>query len=212
MSDPTGFRYPTQRIPPRPTDSVLSFRLTRKLQKVRRAKDFGGHDLILAHLDYRRRIPPLFSPPSELSSTRLLLPFMINVRHPHAVCVLLIAVCSMSGCVSRRMTIRSDPPGALVQLDGERIGYTPTSIDFTYYATREITLSKPGFETQTIQRPVPAPWYQWPPFDFFSDNILFFHLTNRHDFTYRLRPQAYVSEDELLERAGGIRTQSQVAQ
>ena len=137
---------------------------------------------------------------------------MINVRPTFAVFLLLIAVCSMSGCVSRRMTIRSDPPGALVQLDSERIGYTPTSVDFTYYATREITLSKPGFETLTIQQPVPSPWYQKPPFDFISDNFLFHHLTNRHEFMYRLRPKAYVGEDELLERAGGIRTQSQVGQ
>lgn len=137
---------------------------------------------------------------------------MINVRPSLAVYLLLIAVCSLSGCVSRRMTIRSDPPGALVLLDGERIGYTPTSLDFTYYATREITLSKPGFETLTVQQPVPPPWYQVPPFDLISDNFLLFHLTNRHDFTYRMKPKAYVSEDELLERAGGIRTQSQVAQ
>src|SRR5690606_3614274 len=43
------------------------------------------------------------------------------------------------GCVHRRMTIRSDPPGALVLLEGEEIGYTPVSVDFTYYGTREIT-------------------------------------------------------------------------
>jgi len=137
---------------------------------------------------------------------------MINVRFPLAVCLLLFAVCSLSGCVSRRMTIRSDPPGALVELDGERIGYTPTSLDFTYYATREITLSKPGFETLTIQQPVPPPWYQVPPLDFVSYNYLPMQLTNRHDFSYRLSPQSYVGEDELLERAGGIRTQSQLAQ
>ena len=53
----------------------------------------------------------------------------------------LLLACSLSGCVSRRLTIRSDPPGALVELDGRRLGYTPVSVDFTYYATNEITLS-----------------------------------------------------------------------
>lgn len=121
----------------------------------------------------------------------------------------LLVVCSLSGCVSRRLTIRSDPPGALVELDGRRMGYTPVSVDFTYYATNEITLSKVGFEPLTVQQPVPPPWYQRFPLDFFSDNFLLTQVTNRHDFTYRLQPKLLVSDEELLDRANLIRTQSQ---
>jgi len=135
---------------------------------------------------------------------------MINHRRLFAILGVLVTVCSLSGCVSRRLTIRSDPPGALVEVEGRRIGYTPCSLDFTYYATREIRLSKVGYETLTVQQPVPAPWYQVPPLDFISDNFLPVHVTNRHDFTYRLVPQRVVSEEELLDRASGIRTQSQV--
>lgn len=131
-------------------------------------------------------------------------------RSSLAVGLLVLTVCSLSGCVSRRLTIRSDPPGALVEVDGRRIGYTPASLDFTYYATREITLSKVGFEKLTVQQPVPAPWYQIPPLDFISDNFLPVQVTNRHDFTYRLTPQRLVGEEELLDRANGVRTQSQV--
>ncbi len=97
-----------------------------------------------------------------------------------------------------------------MEVDGRRIGYTPASLDFTYYATREITLSKVGFEKLTVQQPVPAPWYQIPPLDFISDNFLPVQVTNRHDFTYRLTPQRLVGEEELLDRANGVRTQSQV--
>ncbi|MBX3436386.1 MAG: PEGA domain-containing protein [Planctomycetaceae bacterium] len=130
-------------------------------------------------------------------------------RYLPAVC-LLLCVCAQSGCVSRRLTIRSDPPGALVELDGVRIGTTPVTTDFTYYATREITLSKVGYETLTIQQPVPPPWYQVPPLDFFSDNFSPVQVTNRHDFTYRLAPQRLIGEDELLDRASGARTRAQV--
>jgi hypothetical protein len=133
---------------------------------------------------------------------------MIKLRSwSRAVCLLLV-LCSLSGCVSRRLTIRSDPPGALVELEGTRIGFTPVSIDFDYYATREITLSKVGYETLTVQQPIPAPWYQIPPLDFISDNFLPVQVTNRHDFTYRLVPQRLVGEDELLDRASGVRSQS----
>ena len=110
------------------------------------------------------------------------------------------------------MTIRSNPPGALVEIEGQRIGYTPVSVDFTYYATREIRLSKVGFEPLTIQQPVPPPSYQVPPLDFISDNFLFRQVTDRRDFVYQLVPQRIVNEDELLERAGGIRSRSQLGQ
>ena len=53
----------------------------------------------------------------------------------------LFIACAASGCVSRRMTIHSNPPGALVLLDGKEIGYTPCSADFLYYGTREVTLA-----------------------------------------------------------------------
>jgi hypothetical protein len=125
-------------------------------------------------------------------------------------CLLLIVACSLSGCVSRRLVIRSEPPGALVEIEGERIGFTPVAVDFTYYATREIRLSKVGYEPLTIQQPVPPPWYQVPPLDFFSDNFLPRHVTDRHDFTYRLVPRRIVSEDELLDRANAIRSRSQL--
>jgi len=139
---------------------------------------------------------------------------MVHRRfHPGSVLLLLLALAAAaSGCVSRRMTIRTNPPGALVEVDGERLGLTPVSTDFTYYGTREITISAPGYETLTVAQPVPAPWYQVFPFEFVSDNLLPFRVTNRHEFVYQLRPRdpQLDVEDRLLDRARGFRSQSQV--
>src|SRR5690606_28424724 len=121
----------------------------------------------------------------------------------------LLLVCSLSGCVSRRLTIRSDPPGALAELDGRRLGYTPVSVDFTYYATNEITLSQVGSAPRPVPQPVPPPWYQRFPPDFVSANFLLTHIPHRHDCAYRLQPKLLVSDEELLDRANLIRTQSQ---
>ena len=126
--------------------------------------------------------------------------------------LLLALVCAGSGCVHRRMTIRTDPPGALVEVDGERLGFTPVSTDFLYYGTREVTLSAPGYDTLVVPQPVRPPWYQVFPFEFFADNLFPFRVTNRHEFMYRLRPRdpGLDAEDRLLERARGFRSQSQV--
>lgn len=118
--------------------------------------------------------------------------------------------CSQSGCVFRRMTVRSDPPGALVVVDGEEMGYTPCSFDFLYYGTREITLMMPGYETLTTMQKVPAPWYQYPGIEFIADNFSPAKITNRHEFFYTLQPQVIVPTDELLDRAKSHRSESQI--
>ncbi len=114
------------------------------------------------------------------------------------------------GCVHRRVTIRSNPPGALVLIDGKERGYTPYSMDFLYYATREIQLVKPGFETLTVMQKFPKPWYQVFPIDFFSDNLWPPGVTNRNQFAYQMQPHPPALTNELLERAENLRTQSQL--
>ncbi len=82
-----------------------------------------------------------------------------------------LLVVAGSGCVQRRMTIRSNPPGALVYVDDYQIGTTPVSTDFVYYGTRKIRLVKDGFETLTVRQPLPVPWYEVFPLDFVSENL-----------------------------------------
>jgi len=82
-----------------------------------------------------------------------------------------LCVVVAGGCVQRRMTIRSSPPGALVYVDDYQIGTTPVSTDFVYYGTRKIRLVKDGFETLTVRQPFPIPWYEVFPLDFVTENL-----------------------------------------
>jgi hypothetical protein len=120
------------------------------------------------------------------------------------------ALVGASGCqsVQRRMTIRSNPPGALVLVDGREIGYTPASVDFTYYATREVTVVKDGYETLTTLQRFEKPWYQYPGVEFVSDNFLPVTVTNRHDITYNLRPSAVQPAGDLRDRADAYRSRA----
>ena len=116
----------------------------------------------------------------------------------------------LSGCVSRRMTIVSEPPGALVLVEGREIGYTPVSLDFTYYGTREFSLIKDGYETLTVQQPVAKPWYQQPGIEFFADNLKPGHTTDRHVFRYALQSARIVPNQELLQRGELLRGESRI--
>lgn len=117
-----------------------------------------------------------------------------------------------SGCMHRRMTIHSNPPGARVLVDGKDIGLTPVSMNFLYYGTREITLIKDGYETKTVMQPMRMPWYQIPPLDFFSDNLSPTKITDRHYFSYDLQRMEHVPRNQLLENAKGLRSESKFGQ
>ena len=104
------------------------------------------------------------------------------------------------------MTIRTEPPGALVKLNGKRLGFSPVSTDFTFYGTYEIELIKDGYESQTILQKVAPPWYQRFPIDFVSDNFSPFHITNRHEFSWKLKKKEIVPTDNLLNRADQLRS------
>lgn len=81
--------------------------------------------------------------------------------------------------------INSDPPGALVYMNGQEIGRTPIERDFTWYGNYDVQVRKEGFETLKTHTKVIAPWWQWVPFDLPAELL---PLTDRHRLHYALRP------------------------
>jgi hypothetical protein len=120
--------------------------------------------------------------------------------------VLGLMLCAVhAGCVQRRMTVRTNPPGALLYVDDYPIGTTPISTNFTYYGTRKIRLVKDGYETLTLMQPIPAPWYQFVPIDFFAENVVPGEIRDHRTLDFQLKPQAIVPTDQLLARAEQLR-------
>lgn len=110
-----------------------------------------------------------------------------------------------SGCVQRRITVRSNPPGALVYIDKYEIGRTPCSVEYIYYGTREVKLVKDGFETLTVLQWIPPPWYEIPPLDFVSETIVPNEIRDERTFTYQLVPTRVVPTNQLIGRAENLR-------
>jgi hypothetical protein len=118
----------------------------------------------------------------------------------------LTALVLLPGCVRRQLTVTSDPPGALVYLNGEEFGRTPVTRDFTWYGTYDVVLRKEGYETLKTRGKVIAPWWQWVPFDLFAEAL---PLTDRRSLSYGMTPEAEVRAEpgEMMERAGELRGQ-----
>ena len=118
---------------------------------------------------------------------------------------LLIACPTVDGRVRRRLTIRSDPAGALVFIDDQKIGITPVSTSFTFYGTRKIQLIKDGYETITVKRTFRPPWYQITPLDFFTENLLSGELRDERVLDFTLAPQRIRTDAELRQRGNKLR-------
>ena len=127
--------------------------------------------------------------------------------HRLALKVLLVVVLALPavGCVRRRLNVRTNPPGALVYVDNQQIGTTPCSVDFTYYGTREIRLVRPGYETLTVNQPIPTPWYEYIPLDFVSENLVPTKIRDNRTVTYDLAPQVIVPPQQLVDRGNQLR-------
>ena len=114
----------------------------------------------------------------------------------------------LTGCVRRTMDIKSDPPGALVYMNGEEIGRTPIERDFTWYGTYDVQVRKEGYQTVKTHTKVIAPWWQWVPFDLFAE---LFPVTDRHQLHYALTPASTQPADpqEMLSRSSEMEAQLQ---
>ncbi len=110
--------------------------------------------------------------------------------------------------VSRRITVRTNPPGAQVYIDNYEIGTSPCSAYFTYYGTREIRIVKDGFETLVVRQPFPTPWYEYMPLDFVAENF-WSKIRDERVVEYNLVPQQMAPASLLLGRAEQLRRQTQ---
>jgi len=119
----------------------------------------------------------------------------------HRVLVMALAVLACEGCVRRKLTITSRPPGARVFVNDRQIGVTPVEMDFTYYAAQEIRLKKDGYKTVVIHKQLDTPYYQWIGFDFVSENLIPADIEDQHDVGVALVPYGEPDSDGLLERA-----------
>lgn len=120
----------------------------------------------------------------------------------------LCALFAASGCVRRRLAVRTNPPGAVVSVDNQVIGTSPAASSFTYYGTREIRIEKDGYRTETIRRRISPPWYQLPGLDFITETLVPWEIRDERIIDVELVPQTLEPTEEVLMRADQLRSQS----
>jgi hypothetical protein len=125
------------------------------------------------------------------------------------VAVLMLGVqATASGCVRRRMTVRTNPPGATVSVDNQLIGTAPAASSFVYYGTREIRVEKDGYRTETLKTRINPPWYQYPVLDFITETLWPWEIRDERIIDVEMVPQVLEPADQVLGRADQLRSQS----
>ena len=92
-----------------------------------------------------------------------------------------------SGCVTRSLTIKTEPPGALVYVNDELKGPSPVTYDFLWYGWHRVMIRKDGFTRVDDRKELRSPIYLWIPFDLALE-LLPLPIHDRRMWSYALTP------------------------
>ncbi len=115
----------------------------------------------------------------------------------------------LAGCVERKLTINTEPQGALVMLNDEEIGTSPVTVSFEWYGDYWVRISKQGYETLNTHRKLKGPWYDKFPFDFFAQIVNPNRIVDSYEWTFELSPKRQISPEELIQNAQEMKKQLQ---
>ncbi len=121
--------------------------------------------------------------------------------------VILIPVSILAGCVERRLTINTQPQGAVVFLNDEEIGESPVTVSFEWYGDYNVRINKEGHQTLKTHRRLKAPWYDKFPFDFFAGVLNPKRIVDTYEWTFELAPLQQPTREELIQKAEELKQQ-----
>ena len=129
-----------------------------------------------------------------------------------AACVVLasVIISNFTGCngVRRRLTITSEPSGAIVYLNNKEIGKTPISRNFVYSGVYDIKCYKEGYEMKETYYKAGRPWYLYPGVDFFAENFTPGELRDEQTCHITLEQKREIPRNELYENACKLRDEA----
>ncbi len=104
-------------------------------------------------------------------------------------------MCVLTGCVTRSLTIKTEPPNALVYVNDELKGPSPVTYDFLWYGWHRVMIRKEGFARLDDRKELRAPLYLWIPFDLVLE-LLPFPIHDQRIWPYALPPAPVIPTPE----------------
>ena len=113
----------------------------------------------------------------------------------------------LAGCVERKLTINTEPPGAKILLNDQEIGISPVTVPFNWYGDYWVRISKDGYETLDTHRKLKAPLHDCFPFDFFAQILYPGRIVDSYEWSFELASKQYPTRDTLIENAQSLQNQ-----
>ncbi len=127
----------------------------------------------------------------------------MKVARPVRSLVAVLLLASAAGCLERRVSITSDPPGATVVVNDVELGRTPLEAGFTHYGVYDVRVEKEGFEPLRTAARARAPLHEYPPLDL-AATAFPVTCSTIVPWSFTLTP-ASDGDAGLLDRARGLR-------
>lgn len=106
-----------------------------------------------------------------------------------------------SGCVERKLKIRSEPSEARLFVNGEKKGETPYEEQFVFYGGRRIRLVKEGYQTKVESIEVEKPFYEYFPLNFVTEILIPYTFKVQRTYTLRMKQIGPAERKPALKRA-----------
>ncbi len=123
------------------------------------------------------------------------------------VTVTILAMVLLAGCVERRLTINTEPQGAMVVLNDQEIGASPVTVSFNWYGDYWVRINKDGYEMLNTHRKLKAPLHDYFPFDFVTEVLYPGRIIDAYEWTFALAPKEYPTREQLIENGESVRSQ-----
>ncbi|HUW57985.1 MAG TPA: PEGA domain-containing protein [Planctomycetota bacterium] len=120
------------------------------------------------------------------------------------VVLILVLSTALCGCVERKLTVTSTPPGAKVYLDDEPKGETPVTFRFNFHGHRTFKLKKDGYRVCEEVKWVRPPFWEYPVLDAIAD-LTPIPLEDHKKFHFELEPVREVVTEDVLYRARALK-------
>jgi hypothetical protein len=120
------------------------------------------------------------------------------------------ALIVLGGCLERRVSVTSDPSGAVVYANDVELGRTPCEASFVYFGAYDVRVEKEGFEPLRAKVRARTPIYEYPPIDLVATAIPA-HIETVVKWHFKLEPALETVQNReqlesgLRERANDLR-------
>lgn len=115
----------------------------------------------------------------------------------------------VGGCVERKLTIVTEPAGAVVWLNDEEIGTTPVTVNFNWYGDYRVLIEKPGYAALNTHRLLERPLHDRAGFDFFAEVLWPGRIVDEYQWDFTLEPYQQPDIAQLVEQAEALRSRAE---